>query len=242
MNADLIHDTAMAYALNPTEETMEAATVAALPLCHAIAARFSGRGIEIEDLRQVAAVALISALKGFDPQRGLRFTTYVTPTMIGTIRNHIRDKAQLVRSPRGLRERGIQMDRMAEKLTQELNREPLVFELADALGWEIQQVLDVQSMREKSQFASFDAPDENGLMLFDKLGGEEIGYDSFEAREDLKSAMKHLSNTEKKLLAYRYGERLSQQATAQKLNMTQMQVSRMERRILTSLKQEMTSV
>lgn len=242
MNADLIHDTAMAYALNPTDEAMETATLAALPLCHAIAARFSGRGIEIEDLRQVAAIALIKALKGFDPERGLRFTTYVTPTMIGTLRNHIRDKAQLVRSPRGLREKGIQMDRTAEKLTQELNREPLVYELADTLGWEIQQVLDVQAMREKSQFASFDAPDENGLMLFDKLGGEEIGYDSFEAREDLKSAMRHLNDTEKKLLLYRYRERLSQQATAQKLSMTQMQVSRMERRVLSSLKQEMSAV
>lgn len=241
MNADLIHDTAMAYALNPSDEAMETATLAALPLCQAIAARFSGRGIEIEDLRQVAAVALISALKGFDPQRGLRFTTYVTPTIIGTLRNHIRDKAQLVRSPRGLREKGILMDRMAEKLTQEMHREPMVHELADELGWEIQQVLDVQAMREKSQFASFDAPDENGLMLFDKMGGEETGYDAFEAREDLKSAMKILSDTEKKLLAYRYRDRLSQQATAQKLSLTQMQVSRLERRILSSLKQVMTS-
>ena len=239
MNADLIHDTAKAYALSPTEENLEAATMAALPLCHAIAARFSGRGIETEDLRQVAAVALVSALKGFDPHRGLRFTTYVTPSIIGTLRNHIRDKAQLVRSPRGLRERGIQMDRMTETLTQQLRREPLVHERADALGWDIQKVLDVQAMREKTQFASFDAPDENGLMLFDKLGGEETGYDSFESREDLKKAMLTLSDTEKRLLVYRYRDRLSQQATAQKLSMTQMQVSRMERRVLTALKQEM---
>jgi len=241
MNADLINETAMAYALDPSDENLETATMAALPLCHAIAARFSGRGIEIEDLRQVAAMALISALKGFDPHRGLRFTTYVTPSIIGTLRNHIRDKAQLVRSPRGLRERGIQMDRMSETLTQQLRREPMVQELADALGWEIQKVLDVQAMREKTQFASFDAPDENGLMLFDKLGGEESGYESFESHEDLRKAMRTLTDTEKLLLVYRYRDRLSQQATAQKLNMTQMQVSRMERRVLSALKQEMTA-
>ena len=76
-------------------------------------------------------------------------------------------------------------------------------------------------------------------MLFDKLGGEETGYDSFESREDLKKAMRTLSDTEKRLLVYRYRDRLSQQATAQKLSMTQMQVSRMERRVLTALKQEM---
>lgn len=80
---------------------------------------FQAGGSKPEDLRQVAAVALVSALKGFDPHRGLRFTTYVTPSIIGTLRNHIRDKAQLVRSPGGFCERGIQMDRMTETLTQQ---------------------------------------------------------------------------------------------------------------------------
>ncbi len=239
MNADLIHETAHAYALDPGEEKLETATKAALPLSYAIAARFVGRGIELEDLRQVAAMALISALKGYDPNRGLRFTTYVTPTITGTLRNFIRDRAQIVRTPRGLREQGIELDRTAEKLTQTLHREPMVTELAESLGWDVQRVLDVKAMREKQQVASFDAPDENGLMLFDKLGDDESGYDALEAREDLRKAMKALSAMEVKLLGYRFQERLSQQATAQKLGMTQMQVSRMERRVLTTLRQEM---
>ncbi len=242
MNADLIHQTAQAYALDPSEATMEAATLAALPLCHAIAARFIGRGVELEDLRQVAAMALINALRGFDPHRGLRFTTYVTPTITGTLRNYIRDRAQLVRTPRGLREQGIELDRMVESLTQSLHREPTVAELSESLHWTHERVLDVQAMREKSQVASFDAPDENGLMLFDKLGGDESGYETFEAREDLRRALKVLSSDEKKLLAYRFRDRLSQQVTAQKMGMTQMQVSRMERRVLTLLRQEMTQV
>jgi RNA polymerase sigma-B factor len=241
MNADLIHQTAQAYALEPGEEKLEAATMASLPLCYAIAARFTGRGVEVDDLRQVAAMALVSALKGFDPKRGLRFTTYVTPTITGTLRNYIRDRAQLVRTPRGLREQGIELDRMAERLTQQLHREPTVTELAETLRWGIERVLDVQAMREKSQVASFDAPDEKGLMLFDKLGGEENGYEAFEAREDLRRALKVLSDLEKKLLVYRFRDRLSQQATAQKMGMTQMQISRMERRVLQVLKQEMTS-
>jgi RNA polymerase sigma-B factor len=239
MNADLIHETARAYALNPGEATLETATMAGLPLSYAIAARFAGRGVELEDLRQVAAMALVSALKGFDPSRGLRFTTYVTPTITGTLRNHIRDKAQLVRTPRGLREQGIELDRMAEKLTQQLRREPLVPELAEALGWTVQRVLDVQAVRERSQIASFDAPSDSGLMLFDRLGDEESGYDTFESGQDLRRALTSLTHTEKKLLSYRFEERLSQQATAKKMNMTQMQVSRMERRVLQTLKQEM---
>ncbi|MHC1785901.1 MAG: sigma-70 family RNA polymerase sigma factor [Christensenellales bacterium] len=241
MNADLIHQTAKAYALEPGEDTLEAATMAALPLCYAIAARFMGRGVELEDLRQVAAMALVSALRGFDPGRGLRFTTYVTPTITGTLRNYIRDRAQLVRTPRGLREQGVELDRMVENLTQRLHREPSVTELAENLQWGTERVLDVQAMREKSQVASFDAPDENGLMLFDKLGGEETGYEAFEAREDLRRAIKVLSAEERKLLAFRFRERLSQQVTAQRMGMTQMQVSRMERRVLLVLRQEMSS-
>ncbi len=239
MNADLIHETAREYALNPGEATLETATMAGLPLSYAIAARFAGRGVELEDLRQVAAMALVSALKGFDPSRGLRFTTYVTPTITGTLRNHIRDKALLVRTPRGLREQGIELDRMTEKLTQQLRREPLVPELAEALSWTVQRVLDVQAVRERSQIASFDAPTESGLMLFDRLGDEESGYDAFESGQDLRRALTSLTETEKKLLSYRFEERLSQQATAKKMSMTQMQVSRMERRVLQMLKQEM---
>lgn len=78
-------------------------------------------------------------------------------------------------------------------------------------------------------------------MLFDKLGGEENGYEAFESREDLRRALKALSDLEKKLLIFRFRDRLSQQLTAQKMGMTQMQVSRMERRVLQLLKQEMTS-
>lgn len=239
MNADLIHDTAMSYALDRTDASLDAAVRAALPLTQAIAARFAGRGIELEDLKQVAALALVEALQRFEPERGLRFTTFVTPTITGKVRNYIRDRAQLLRSPRGLREQGIKMDRANEQLIQTLRREPSVQELADALGWDIQQVLDVQTMRNKTTVSSLDTPDEDGLMLFDRLGEEDFSFDAFELREDLKKALTVLSSTEKQLLTLRFGKRLSQSVTAKHLGLTQMQVSRMERRMLATLKQEM---
>ncbi len=239
MNADLIHETASEYARLKTGEAMERAVNAALPLSYAIAARFYGRGVEAEDLRQVAALALVSALKGFDPSRGLRFTTYVTPTITGTVRNHIRDKAQLLRTPRGLREQGIQMDRAYDELLGTLHREPSVKELADRLGWRVDRVLEIRMMREKAQVSSLDAPDDAGLMLFEKIGDTDSRFDAFEAREDLMAAMKKLSDFEKKLLALRFRDRLSQQAAAQRMNMTQMQVSRMERRLLKALREDM---
>ncbi|MGI6634282.1 MAG: sigma-70 family RNA polymerase sigma factor [Christensenellales bacterium] len=239
MNADLIHQTAMEYALDKSQETLDKAITAALPLSYAIAARFSGRGIETEDLRQVAAMALVSALNNFDPERGLRFTTYVTPTITGTVRNHIRDRAQILRTPRGLREQGMQLDRAYDALSQDLHREPTVMELADKLGWDSDRVLSVQSMRDKAQVASLDAPDDAGLMLQDKIKDGSDAYDAFESREDLRRALHTLSATERRVLVLRFQGQLSQQETAKRLGMTQMQVSRMERRVLKTMRQKM---
>jgi len=239
MNADLIHQTAMEYALDKSQETLDKAITVALPLSYAIAARFSGRGIETEDLRQVAAMALVSALNNFDPERGLRFTTYVTPTITGTVRNHIRDRAQILRTPRGLREQGMQLDRAYDALSQDLHREPTVMELADKLGWDSDRVLSVQSMRDKAQVASLDAPDDAGLMLQDKIKDGSDAYDAFESREDLRRALHTLSATERRVLVLRFQGQLSQQETAKRLGMTQMQVSRMERRVLKAMRQKM---
>ncbi len=242
MNADTIHNTAMAFALDPTPENMEVAVEAALPLCYAIAARFTGRGIDLEDLRQVASMALVNALRGFDPHRGLRFTTYVTPTITGTVRNYIRDRAQIVRTPRGLREQGMQMDRAMERLVQTLRREPTAEELAGHLGWQVDQVLSVHASREKAQVSSLDAQDDEGMRFFDHLGRDEKGYEDFEVREDLRQALSTLSEDERQLIRLRFQEQLSQQATAKKMRLTQMQVSRMERRVLRTIKDVMQSV
>lgn len=239
MNADLIHQTAMEYAQNKNQDTLDRAITAALPLSYAIAARFSGRGIETEDLRQVAAMALVSALNSFDPGRGLRFTTYVTPTITGKVRNHIRDKAQLLRTPRGLREQGVLLDRAYDAMTQSLHRDPTVNELAENLGWDPDRVLRVQNMREKAQVASLDAPDDAGILLQDKVRDTGDAYEAFESLEDLRRAMRVLSSSERRVLALRFQGQLSQQETAKRLGMTQMQVSRMERRVLKTLRHEM---
>ena len=236
MNADDIHNAAMRYALEQTKEAMDDAVAVALPLCNAIAARFTGRGIELEDLRQVAAMALVNALKGFAPGRGLRLTTYVTPTVTGTVRSYIRDRAQLVRTPRGLREQGMQMDRVVEQITQKIHREPTIPELAEHLGWTVEQVISVHASREKSQVSSLDAQDENGMMVFDHLGISEKGFEDFEMREDLRKALMTLTSEERTLIKLRFQEQLSQQASAKRMNLTQMQVSRMERRVLRLLK------
>ncbi|MGI6738467.1 MAG: sigma-70 family RNA polymerase sigma factor [Christensenellales bacterium] len=237
MSADRLHDVATAYALDPSNELLDEAVDIGLPLAYAIARRFRGRGIDFDDLKQVAALALVDALKRFDVERGLRFSTFAMPTITGRLRNYIRDKAYILRSPRTLREQGVKMDRANAELTQKLHREPSVKELADYLGWDIEQVLDIETMRNRTNVASLDSPDEEGMYLSDRLGEEDGNLSFFEDREDLKSALSTLSEQERNLLSYRYANMLSQSETGKRLGMSQMQVSRMERRILNSLKQ-----
>ena len=145
---DRLHDAAIAYALNPSSELLDEAVNIGLPLAYAVARRFRGRGIDLDDLNQVAALAMVDALRRFDAERGLRFSTFAMPTITGRLRNYIRDKADILRSPRTLREQGIKMDRANAELTQKLHREPSVKELADYLGWDIEQVLDIETMRD----------------------------------------------------------------------------------------------
>lgn len=239
MNAANMHAMACAYAHSPTEETLQAALMEALPLCALIARRFSGRGIDYEDLYQVASMACVSALKSFDADRGLKFTTYVTPTITGTVRNYLRDKAGLLRTPRSMREQGAQLAAAREKFLRDHHQEPSPRDLAEMLGWEISQVLMILTAQEATQVSSIDQQDDEGMSPADRISFEEQGFERMEMREDLARALKILTEQEKKLLILRFQQRLSQREAAQAMQMTQMQISRMERRILAALKKEM---
>ena len=241
MDAARMHALACEYAHSPSEETLQAALEEALPLCALIARRFSGRGIDYEDLYQVASMACVSALKNFDADRGLKFTTFVTPTMTGTVRNYLRDKAGVLRTPRGLREQGTQLAAAREKFLQEKRREPSPQELADLLSWDVSRVLTVLSAQDASQVSSLDQQDEEGLSMGDRIPFVEQGFEQAELRQDLKKALASLSPQEQQLLLLRFQRQMSQREAAQELGMTQMQVSRMERRVLLALRKEMES-
>ncbi|MBE5784056.1 MAG: sigma-70 family RNA polymerase sigma factor [Clostridiales bacterium] len=239
MDAAKMHALACEYAHSPSEETLRAALEEALPLCALIARRFSGRGIDYEDLYQVASMACVSALKNFDAKRGLKFTTFVTPTITGTVRNYLRDKAQVLRTPRGIKEQGAQLSAAREKFLQENRREPSPRELAEALNWDVSRVLTVLSAQDASQVSSLDQQDEEGLAMGDRIPFVETGFEQAELRQDLKKALATLSTQEQQLLILRFQRQMSQREAAQELGMTQMQVSRMERRVLLALRKEM---
>lgn len=239
MDAERMHALACAYQDTKTEQALNEAVEACLPLCALVARRFVGRGADYEDLLQVASMALINALRGFDKERGLRFSTFVTPTITGTVRNYLRDKGSVLRTPRGIKEQGALLMKTRDRLTNALRREPTVRELSDELSWPMARVLDTLSVSANASPISLDAPTPDGRMPEETIGFFDQGYEAIEKREDLRHAMAALSNEEKRLLALRYFSKLSQRESAQRMGISQMQVSRMERRALLTLRKEM---
>ena len=146
-----------------------------------------------------------------------------------------------MRTPRGVKEQMSTLLSAREKFVNEYHREPSAKELAEKLDWPVERVLDVLSAIESNKMSSLSSADEDGLDLESRLSSVETGYEQVEQKEDLKNAMSKLTAEEKQLLYLRYTQGLSQREAARQLNLSQMQVSRAERRILLLLRKEMES-
>lgn len=240
MNAEEMHALACQYAAAPTEHTLNQALAACLPLCALIARRFSGRGAEYDDLYQAACLACVGALKGFQPERGLRFTTYVTPTVTGAVRNYLRDAVPLVRTPRALRHQAMEAEKARDAYLSAHHAEPTARQLAALLGWDLEKVLRAWAALSARHVSSLEETDGDGLSLSDRLPFLEPGYERAEQREDVARALAGLTEEERRLLALRFSQCLSQRDTARQMMKTQMQISRMERRVLAALRKELT--
>lgn len=209
-----------------------------LPLARAVARKFAGRGAEMEDLEQVASIALLKALERFEPERGFRFVTYAVPTITGDLRNHLRDRAGLMRMPRDMRQRLYQMTKEQEAFEQEHLRAPTAPELAARMGISPEELLTLLNMRTQSEYVSLDTPvgEEGDSSLQDFISGGENGYERLERSEWMKWILSKVNETERELLLLRYRDGLGQRETAKRLGVSQMQVSRLERRVLTRLR------
>lgn len=210
-----------------------------LPLCRAIARRFRGQGVEQEDLEQVAAMALMKALDRFEPERGFRFSTFAMPTIAGEVRNYLRDKGGTIRVSRDTRQRLYQLRRVTDQLTQRLQREPSLREIAAEMEITPDELLSLLDARDASETVSMDAAmgsDEDAQRLEERLGVSERGYENVEQKQWIQWVFQQVTPQEKLLLEKRFIERLGQRDTASALGVSQMQVSRMERKLLGRLR------
>ena len=209
-----------------------------LPLARAVARKFSGRGVETEDLEQVAGMALLKALERFDPARGFRFVTYAVPTITGDVRNYLRDKSGLMRMPRDMRQRLYQMTQEQERFEREHLRAPTATELSERMGIAPEAFLALLSLRSQNEAVSLDTPvgEEGDTCLSDLLGSADDRFERMERSEWAQGLLAKVGETERELLTLRYRDGLGQRETARRLGISQMQVSRLERRALSRLR------
>ena len=202
-----------------------------------IAKKFVGRGVDYDDLYQVASLALLKGVERFDPSKGLQFSTFITPTITGEIKNYFRDKSRLIYLPRRVAELRASLKKATEELTQKTGKKPTARELAQYLKVSEEEV--VRAM-EAGSVVSLDrtvSGEDDGMSYYDVLPADGDSYEEIEERDAVESALKELTDEEKQLVQYRFREELSQTETAKRMNVSQMFVSRLERKVLKKVRE-----
>jgi RNA polymerase sigma-B factor len=216
-----------------------------MSLVRSLARRYSYRGEQLEDLVQIGAIGLIKAIDRFDLERGVELTTYATPNIIGEIKRHFRDKGWSVRVPRGLQELNVQLSRLMEQLTVQLGRSPTIPELAKASGATEEDVLEaLESGRAYSSLSLSSGgggDGEDDLDPLESIGTEEHQYLVSEDRAVLAPGFRALDERERKILQLRFFDGLTQSQIAQQVGISQMHVSRLIRRSLEKIREEIAS-
>ncbi len=206
-----------------------------LPLVHSICKRFAGRGIEYDDLYQAGCIGLIKATDNFEKDKGFAFSTYAVPVIMGEVRRLFRDGGA-VKVSRSIKELYLKIMRETEILEQTLNREPTLSELAERLGVTVESV--TEALNAGQMPVSLTVEDDDGVRETDlpTISPEEeiIG------KVLIDSAFEYLEEDEIKIVKYRYYEGFTQSKTACLLNMSQVQVSRTEKKILSKLRKVLT--
>ena len=210
-----------------------------LPLVRGLARRYANRGEPLDDLVQVGTIGLIKAIDRFDPARGVKLASFATPTILGEIRRHFRDRSWTVRVPRGIQEARAQITHAVSELSATNGRSPSVREIAEATGLSTDDVLDALAAGSAQRPASLsaagvDGEDEGGIAV----GTEDAGFAQAEARATLGAGLAGLPARERVILHLRFEEGLTQSQIAERIGISQMHVSRLIRRAIEALRED----
>jgi RNA polymerase sigma-B factor len=223
------------------EQLREELVVAHLNLVRFLAMKFVNRGEPLDDLVQVGTLGLLKAIDRFDTERGVEFTTYATPTIVGEIKRHFRDKGWAVKVPRRLQELNQAVNRTVDALALELGRSPTVGELAERLEASEEEILEAQELGQAYNLLSLDSElggdsDKKSQTLADTVGTTDAGLELLEDRANLERAFHVLTGRERVIIYLRFYESVSQTEIAQRLQVSQMHVSRLQAKALEKLR------
>jgi len=213
-----------------------------LPLARQLARRYQRASEPLDDLLQVASIGLIKAIDRFDCDRGIAFSSYAVPTILGEIKRHFRDRTWAVRVPRDLQELTLRVDRAVGELAEDQQRQPSVSEIGAVVGAADEGVLEALQAGGAYRAISFDAPRgvEDGsaasTTLGESIGVEESGFDRAEDRATLNSLLGTVSEREREVLRMRFEEDMTQAEIGAIIGVSQMQVSRLIRKAIAQLR------
>jgi RNA polymerase sigma-B factor len=210
-----------------------------LPLARKLARRYTGAHEPFEDLLQVASYGLLKALDRFDLDRGNAFSSFAVPTIVGELKRYFRDLGWSAHVPRGAQELALKVQHAQEKLTTKTGRSPSVAELAQYLELSIEDVLEGLEAAAAHHSASLDVPHDDGDdqsgALIDAIGQQDAGFQLVEDRTTVATAMLTLPKRERQVLQLRFFEDRTQSEIASRIGVSQMQISRILRRAITTL-------
>ena len=212
-----------------------------LPLVAFMARKFADRGEPLDDLIQVGTIGLIKAIDRFEISRGFEFSTFATPTIVGEIKRHFRDKTWAIRVPRRLQELGAAVTKATTELTQKLDRSPTPKEIAKHLEITIDEVAEALESNAAYSAVSLDASSDDSASIGESFGALDEALEGVEYRESLRPLLNDLDDREKRILQMRFFENLSQSQIAAELGISQMHVSRILNKILSHLREGLLS-
>jgi RNA polymerase sigma-B factor len=226
-------------------DARNALVAAHMPLVRFLAQRYRNRGEAMDDLIQVGAVGLIKSVDRFDPDRGVAFSTYATPTILGEIKRYFRDKTWMVRVPRPLQEMKASLNTAREELSQEFGRSPTIAEIAAHLELTEEEVLDGLEAASAYSAVSIDAPSDGesptGSAIERKLGVIDEGLDLVERRHCVVPLLDELPERERHIIFLRFFKDMTQSEIAAELGVSQMHVSRLLSRALGDMQRKLTA-
>ncbi len=209
-----------------------------MPLVRTLARRYVNRGESLEDLVQVGSVGLIKAVDRFDISRELRFSTFAVPTILGEIKRHFRDHAWSVRVSRGIQELNAKVAREADRLSTKLGRSPTIEELAAATESNVEDVLEAMQGAQAYNTVPLEEPAEDGPGAA-RFGAEDPGFAAAEQRAELSRGLEALPPRERSIILLRFFEGLTQREIADQVGISQMHVSRLLRRSVESMRNQL---
>jgi RNA polymerase sigma-B factor len=214
-----------------------------LYIAEILAKKYANRGIEYDDIYQVACIGLIYAIDRFDIDKGYEFSSFATPTIIGEIKKYFRDKGWTIRVPRRIQELSKKINNAKIQLSQQLQRSPTIEDIANYLNCSEEEVLEALEASKVYTPQSLDVTydsnnDDKEVNLAELIGEEDLYFSKIENNDFLMKTMDKLNEIEREILVERYFNKKTQVSIAKKLDISQMTVSRIEKRILDKLRKE----